>query len=195
MGVVHIFLVVGVNPLLLFVGGLCRLLHFVVLGHRSELPLHFAVIQDLVSSYLLELHSVELVLLLLLLPHHLSLSHLHFALKVDLVDLILVQALEVVWLHTMWGEHAHLGLRIFSHEIMVIGKLQFVFLELGPRLMHLDLPFLLLLCQDLIDIVGVDLVLRPSLIMLFLRLLQNVVEIQSLLIEQIVNRLLQFLLR
>ena len=94
----------------------------------------------------------------------------------------------------MRGQHAHFSLRVFSHEIMIIGKLQLVLLELSPGLVHFNFPLFLLLRQDLIDVVRVLLVLRPGLIVLLLCLLEDLIEFERLLVEQIVHRLLQVLL-
>ena len=194
MGVFHIFLVVGVNPFLFVISCLDSLLHQVVLSHTSEILLHFAIVEDLVSSYLFQLHRVQLVLLLLLLLHHFGLANLHFALQVNLVDLVLVQALEVVGFHAMGCQHADLGLRVLGHEIMVIGILELMLLELRPSLVHLQFPFLLLLSHDFVDVVRVDFVLCPRFIVVFLGLLQDLIEFQCLLIEQVVDSLLQLLL-
>ena len=62
-------------------------------------------------------------------------------------------------------------------------------LLLRPGIMHNFISLLLLLSQGLIDIVGVKLVLCTSFIMLLLGLLQDLVEFESLLIEQVVDGL------
>lgn len=195
MRVLQIFLVVGVDPLLLMIRSLHRLLHQMVLGNRSKIFLHFSVVEDLITSYLFELHGVQLVLLLLLLLHHFGLSNLHFSLEIDLVNLVLIQSLEVVWFDSVRSQHAHLSLRVLSHEIVVISELELVRLLLCPGLVLLNLPLFFLLGHDLIDVVRVDLVLRPRLIVLVLRLLQQVIEFQGLLVEQLVNCLIESLLR
>lgn len=195
MRVLQIFLVVGVDPLLLMIRSLHRLLHQMVLGNRSKIFLHFSVVEDLITSYLFELHGVQLVLLLLLLLHHFGLSYLHFSLEINLVNLVLIQSLEVVWFDSMRSQHAHLSLRVLSHEIVVISELELVRLLLCPGLVLLNLPLFFLLGHDLIDVVRVDLVLRPRLIVLVLRLLQQVIEFQGLLVEQLVNCLIESLLR
>lgn len=147
----------------------------------------------LVSSYLLELHCIQLILFLLLLFHHVLFADLHFALQIDLVNMVLIKALEVIWLHAVWCQHAHLGLRILGHEIMIVCIFKLMLLELCPRIVHLDFPLPLLLGEDLIDVVGVDLVLRPRLIVVLLSLLQDLVEFQRLLVKEFVNGLLQLL--
>ena len=187
----HILLVVRINPLLLVFICLYRLFHKVVLGHRSKISLHFAIVKDLVSSNFLELHGIQLILFLLLVFHHVGFADLHFALQIDLVNMVLIKALKVIWLHTVWRQHAHLSLRVLSHEIMIIGIFKLMLLELCPRIVHRDFPLLLLLGEDLIDVVGVDLVLRPRLIVVLLSLLQDLVEFQRLLVKEFVNGLLQ----
>jgi len=193
--VLQIFLVVGVDPLLLMIRSLHCLLHQMVLGNRSKIFLHFSVVENLITSYLFELHGVQLVLLLLLLLHHFGLSDLHFSLEINLVNLVLIQSLKVVRFDSVWSQHAHLSLRVLSHEIVVISELELVRLLLCPGLVLLNLPLFFLLGHDLIDVVRVDLVLRPRLIVLVLRLLQQVIEFQGLLVEQLVNCLLESLLR
>lgn len=133
MLVLHVLLVVRVDPLGLRVGSVHCLLHKVVLLDGPEISLHFSVVQYLLAALLLELHGVELVLLFLLVAHHFGLSYLHFALEINLIDLVLVQALEVVWFDAVRGEHAHLCLRILSHEIVIIGKLKLMVLLLVPK--------------------------------------------------------------
>ena len=143
---------------------------------------------------LLQLHSIQLILLFLLFAHHFCLSDLHFALEVDLIDLVLVQSFEVVWLYAMWSQHAHLRLRILSHEIVVIGKIKLVLFLLVPQFALFLFAFLLFGIQDVINIVGVNLVLFASFVVLILSLLQNVIEFNRLLVEQVVNVLLKLLL-
>ena len=67
-------------------------------------------------------------------------------------------------------------------------------LELRPRIVLLHLPLLLLLSEHLVDIIRVDLILRSSFIVLLLRLLENLIEFERLLVKQIINRLFQCLL-
>ena len=95
----------------------------------------------------------------------------------------------------MSSQHAHLSLRVLSHEIVVISEFQFMLFQLCPSLMLFDFPLFLFLSQYFVDIVRVLLVLPSSFIMLLLSLFQNIVEFQGLVIEQVVHRLFQSLLR
>ena len=108
---------------------------------------------------------------------------MHFALEIDLINLVLVQSFEVVWLYTMGRKHAHLGCRILSHEIVVIGILKLVVFLLVPGIALQFFAFLLFSVLDVVDIVRVRLVLSAVFVVLVLGLRQNVVEFDSLLIE------------
>ena len=64
---------------------------------------------------------------------------------------------------------------------------------LSPCISLLLFALALLLAKDLVDIVGVHLVLPSRFIVLFLCLLQNIVKFNSLLIEQRIDVLLELL--
>lgn len=187
MRMLHILLVVRVDPLLFVVSCLRRLLHQVVLGHRAQLLFHLSVVQYLLPPNLLQLHRIQLILLLLLLTHHFRFTDLHFALQVDLIDLVLVQALEVVRFHAVWRQHAYFCLRVLSHEIMIICKLKLMMLLLSPSITLFLLTLSLFLSKNFIDVVCVQFILSSSLIVLFLGLFQNLVEFESLLIKECVD--------
>ena len=96
----------------------------------------------------------------------------------------------MIRLDSVRSKHAHFSLRVLSHEIMVIRVVDFMQLKLSPNLMRLLVPLHFLLSLNLIDIVGVHLVLPPLFIVVILRLLKNIIEIQSLLIKEILLFLL-----
>ena len=68
-------------------------------------------------------------------------------------------------------------------------------LLLSPSIALLLFALSFFLGQDFVDVVGVDFVLSSSFIVLILRLFENLIKFESLLIEEGVNILLQLLLR
>ena len=128
----HVFFVVGVDPFLFMISGLSCLLHEMVFSNWAKILLHFSIMQYLLPTNLLLLHCIELIFFFLLIPHHLSFTHLHLSLQINLIDLILIQPLEMIWLYTMWCKHAYFCLWVLSHEIMIICKLKLMVLLLGP---------------------------------------------------------------
>lgn len=194
MSVLHFLFVVRIDPLLFMVGCLRCLFHKVVFCHWSQSLFHFPVVKNLLPSDFFKLSSVQLVFLLLLVFHHLGLSHLHLSLQIDLINLILIKSFEVVWLNTVGSKHADFSLWILSHEVMIIGELNFVFLLLGPCIPLLFFTLSLFLGQYLIDVISINFILSPRLIMLLLSLFQNIVELNGLLVEKSIDLLLECIL-
>ena len=79
------------------------------------------------------------------------LTQLLLSLQVNSVDLALVEALEVVGLHSVRGQHAGLGGLVLSHKVMVISVFDFPLLLLGPLLVLLGLPIFLLFGKHSVD--------------------------------------------
>ena len=78
---------------------------------------------------------------------------------------------------------------------MIIRKLKLMMLLLSPSIALLLFALSFFLGQDFVDVVGVEFVLSSSFIVLILCLFENLIEFESLLIEEGVNILLQLLLR
>ena len=78
---------------------------------------------------------------------------------------------------------------------MIIRKLKLMMLLLSPSIALLLFALSFFLGQDFVDVVGVEFVLSSSFIVLILRLFENLIKFESLLIEEGVNILLQLLLR
>ena len=178
---------VWVDPLLVFDVRLLRLGHEVVLRHSSQSLLHGSVRQDLLSADLLQLHSIHFIFFLLLFFHELGLSDLLLPLEVDLVDLSLIKALEVVRLHTVGSQHGHLGGRVLSHEIGGIRLRNFNLFLLGPDLVLEDLALLFLLRQSLVYAIVFLFVVSSLPVVLRLGVGQSLVECESLLIEELLS--------
>jgi len=92
------------------------------------------------------------------------------------------------------GEHADFGSGVFSHEIMIVGIVEFVFLLLCPYIVLYDFPFLFLLGHCFVNIIGVYFILSSIFVQVILGLLQDVIVSNSLLVEHIVNIFLKCLL-
>jgi len=118
-----ILLMVWIHPFVLLLSSLHRLRHHVALSDSSLTPFECSIGQDLLSPQHLLLHGVHLILLGLLLFHELCFTNLHLSFKVHLIDLALIEPFKVIWLYSMWSQHAHFRRWILSHEIMVIGML------------------------------------------------------------------------
>ena len=73
---------------------------------------------------------------------------------------------------------------------MIIRKLQLMVLLLSPSIALLLFALSFFLGQDFVDVVGVEFVLSSSFIVLILCLFENLIEFESLLIEEGVNILL-----
>ena len=111
-----------------------------------------------------------------------------------IVFLLLVESLEVVGLHSVRSEHAHLSLRVLGHEVVVQSVVDFLLLEFLPSLVHLVISAFLLVHQGLVNSLTFLLVVEPLLVVLSLGLLEVVVEIDRLLVEQLVDFPLMVLL-
>ena len=90
-------------------------------------------------------------------------------------------------------KHTNFSLRVLSHEIVVIGKLQLMIILLSPRITLLLFFLTFLLGKDLVDILRIRLVLSSCFIVLFLGLLQNIVKFYCLLVEQRIDILFELL--
>lgn len=99
------------------------------------------------------------------------------------VLLSLTETLEVVRLHSVRGQHRGLSSWVFSHKISVIGVLELNFLSLLPILVHLNIPLLLLLSEDIVNSKCLLCVRDSCPIMFALSLFQSPVEVQGLLVE------------
>jgi hypothetical protein len=150
---------VWVDPLFLLNLRLNGLRHEVVFGDTSLPLLEGSISQDLLSPDNLKLESVGLLLVLSLLLHQLLLPYLLLPFEVHLVDLSLIKPFEMVWLHSVRGKHAHLGLRILSHEIRRVCLVDFHLLLMLPNLMLEDFSLPLLLGQDSVDSIRLLLIL------------------------------------
>ena len=117
----------------------------------SMLSFHLSVSKNLLSSNCFLLHRIKLFFLLFLLFHHACFSNLLRSFKSDLVDLLLVEAFKVIWLDSVWGQHADLSLRIFSHEVVIGGVSNFVSLLICPLLVLSDFSFFFFLSEKLIN--------------------------------------------
>ena len=73
---------------------------------------------------------------------------------------------------------------------MIIRKLKLMMLLLSPSIALLLFALSFFLGQDFVDVVGVEFVLSSSFIVLILGLFENLIEFESLLIEEGVNILL-----
>jgi hypothetical protein len=92
----------------------------------------------------------------------------------------------MVWLHSVRGEHTSLSGLVLSHEIVVVGVLDFFSLSGNPLIMLLRLSVLLLGSKESVDSLILLGLVSSLFIMLRLSPLQCVVEHQSLLIESLV---------
>ena len=140
-----VFFVVGVNPssfLVAFLG----LLNFQVFGlHATVVVFHGSVCYDLLAANGLLLSGVGLLLSLFLVLHHGLLLHLNRSLEHHGLLSFVIESLEVVGLDSMGSQHAHFSLRVFSHEISVVGVVDFSrFSSLSNVVSSLVFVFLLL---------------------------------------------------
>jgi hypothetical protein len=87
----------------------------------------------------------------------------------------------------VWGEHADFGSGVFSHEIMIIGIVEFVRLLLGPSIVLCNFPFFFLLRHCFVNIIGVHFILSSIFVQIILRLLKDIIVLNGLLIEHIIN--------
>ena len=120
------FLIVWVGPFLVMFSLLLLLSGAVPHGNLASLLLHLAVVQHLLPAQLLLLQSPQALLLLLGVALHLGLANLLGALVQDRVLLLLVEALEVVGLHAVRGQHRLLRRRVLSHEVVVEREVDLV---------------------------------------------------------------------
>ena len=94
----------------------------------------------------------------------------------------------------MWSKHAHLSLRVFSHEVVIQSVIELVCLLLvpDPFLIFNHLP--LLFCQLSINLLGIALILIPNPIMIRLSLPQSIIEVESLGIKELIDLFIQIFL-
>ena len=145
MSVRHVFLMIGVNPFLFSICSLLGLSHLVILSNTSQVPLVISISENLLSSLMLKLQSVQFILWLFLFVGLVLLTNLLGSLKHDLLLLSFCESLEVIWLYSMISQHRNLSLLVLSHEIMVICVVELMGLRLLPLLMLKNLAVLLLL--------------------------------------------------
>lgn len=100
-----ILLVIWIDPFLLLIISLHSLCLHMLLSNTSQILFHGSVAKDLLSADDLLLHCVHLILFSFLLFHHFRFTDLHLSLQVDLVDLLLVEALKMIWLHSVSSKH------------------------------------------------------------------------------------------
>mmetsp|Transcript_15589 Transcript_15589/g.23922 ORF Transcript_15589/g.23922 Transcript_15589/m.23922 type:complete len:225 (-) Transcript_15589:123-797(-) len=186
-------LVVGVPPLLLLVLLLLNLGAKIPLSNLAVAPLELPVLEHLLPAvkFHLDSHlplSLSLVLILLLQVHDLLVADL-----VDIVLLLLVEALEVIRLDSMRSQHADLSSWVLSHEIVVSCVFKLLLLLVLPGLVHFVVSVPLLLGQHLVDALALLFVLESLLIVLGLGLLQMIVEDDTLLVEHLIDVLCHFL--
>ena len=192
MWCLRILLMIWINPFLFFLVGLNSLGKHSLLSNTSQILFHGSVRDDLLSSNDLELHRVHFVLFSQLILHHLLLSYLHLSLEVYLVNLSLVEPLEVIWLHSIWTQHAHLSSGILRHEISIVCEIKLNFLLMGPILMLLHVSVLLLLDQDFVNSKCLHSGIVSVSVMLALSVFKVLVKGDCLLVEQGVGLSFEF---
>jgi hypothetical protein len=160
--------------------------------HRSVRLLMLSIRQDLLSPQSFLLECVGLVLILGLRLHKLLLLDLLRSLEHYLVFLLLVKALEVVRLDTVWSQHRNFSLRVFCHHIMIVDIVYLSPVLVSPMLMHLSLSGPLFLSHELVNPLSILLILVPSPIVLRLSFSQNLEMVQRLLVKQVIDIRLSF---
>jgi hypothetical protein len=90
----------------------------------------------LISSYFLQLHSIEFILVFFLKGHHTLFSQLLFSFKINLVDLVLFKSFKVIWLDSVVSKHTHFCLWVFGHEIGGVSFIDFSLLLSLPGFVH-----------------------------------------------------------
>ena len=187
MSVLHVLLVVWVNPSAFLVSGLSSLQLSVLVLHTSMVLLKVSISQDLLTTNVFLLHGVSLILVYLLLLHEAGLLQLLGSLIVDVVDLTLIESLKVVWLDSVVSEHAHFSLRVLSHEVVGGGEGDLFLVEVSPIIVVVSISLSLLLGHLLVNFLCELLVVKPVLVVLTLSLSQNLVEVDGLLVELLVD--------
>ena len=178
-----ILLVIWVNPFLILISGLNGLSHLMILSNTSKTSFHCSISKNLLSSNSLKLHGIRFILIFLLLIHLLFFSHLLLSFQVNLINLALIESFEVIWLHSVWGQHTGFSGLIFGHEVVIICLFNlFCFLS-GPQLVLCSLSISFLLRHILINIIIVLLVSSSLLIMILLSVFQVLVEQKGLFIK------------
>ena len=136
MSMVNVFLVIWINPFCFGVSGLCVLNIVVFIHDTSSSTLKLSISNNLLATHWLQLHSVQLVLVVALFLHQRLLFDLLWSFKVNLILLFLIEAFEMIWLNSMVSKHANFSLRIFSHQIVIVSEFNFSFLLSGPSIVH-----------------------------------------------------------
>ena len=103
------------------------------------------VINDLKASVVLQLECPEPVFLLTLPLEECLLDDLLVTLVKDGRLLLIIEALEVVWLDSVRGQHRLLGGRVLRHEVIRQSEIHLMCLLVGPvlPLSLLGVPLLL----------------------------------------------------
>ena len=161
-----VFLVIGVDPLLLVVVGLLSLNHKSLLSDSSESLLELSVVQDLKPPDSLHLEGLLPGLLSLSLPSLRIRLNLALSLIEDSLLLLLAESLHVIGLVPVRSKHADLSLGVLSHEIIGLGVVDLIGIGLLLPLPLLGLPLLPLISQLLVGLEAVLLVLEPESVVL-----------------------------
>ena len=193
MSMCHVLFMIWVKPFFLFVCSLHSLHLSMFILNLSVTSLHGSISQNLLSSLLFKLHSVELVLLVQLSFHHVCLSNLLSSLIPHLVNLSLVESFKVIWLDSVWSQHARFSGWVLRHKIMRLCKFYFMSFLVSPLFVLSNLPILLLLSHKLINSQCIRRILSSGSIMYRLCILQLLILMQSLLIKEIIDILLHLI--
>ena len=138
MCVFHILFMVRVNPFCIFVCFLIFLYRKMSFFNLSKSFFQSTIFKDLSSSNSFKLHSVQFVFICILLFHDSSFSYLLGTFKFDCINLLLVHTFKVIWFDSMSISSQHTGFSclIFSHEIMIKSKFNFMLFLSCPHIMH-----------------------------------------------------------
>ena len=146
-----------------------------------------AVSEHLLAAEVLLLHGPHALLIEELLLGHLGLTHLHLALVHDVSLLLGIHTLEVVGLDAVGGEHRLLRGGVLSHEVMVVSMINISSsLELLVcALRNITIP--LLLRELHVSVLNRLLHVNAMLRVLVLRVSQELVEVQLLLVVHVLR--------
>ena len=171
MGMLHVLLMIGVDPPLFLVLSLHRLSHFMLLGNISETSLHRPVLENLIPPVLFLLQTELPFRLLIVLLFGFKVYNLLVSDRIHSINLLFGEPLEVVGLHTVGGEHTHLSLLVLGHEVVVVSEVDLGLLLLFPDLVLVVVPVLLLLELDGVYSLAILLVFKSGSIVIALGLL------------------------
>jgi len=183
----NVLLVIWVNPFCILVSSLGVLNTVVLLHYFSCSTLELSISNNLLATHWFLLHSIQFVLIDTLLLHHGLFFDLLWSLKVNLVSLSLIEAFEMIWLNSMWCQHAHLGLWVLCHEIVIISKMDFSLVLISPNLMLIEFSLFLFSGHNPINLLSIFCIFPTFFIMFTLGLAQYIVIVQCLFIKEGVN--------